>query len=176
MPLPTVKGVIPSEIWQRMKRAEKVLVEVPFSTTEKDGERPKIVSGIMDLVFKEKDSWVHSGNGGRLSGGSAKFFLAHSKHNILSPRIMPLILARYALPWEGTHGVPHWARVMENGRRLSKVTGAKAHVVELFAVFHDSQRFNEGFDDGHGRRGAELARELRGIVYEVADEDFDLLF
>ncbi len=54
----TVKGVISSEIWLRMKRAEKVLVEVPFSTTGKDGGKPKIVSGTMDLVFKEKDGWV----------------------------------------------------------------------------------------------------------------------
>ena len=55
------------------------------------------------------------------------------------------------------------------------MTGAKTHVVELFAVFHDSQRFNEGFDDGHGCRGAELARELRGTAYELEDEDFVLL-
>ena len=72
--------------------------------------------------------------------------------------------------------MPHWARVLENGRRLSEVTGAKIHVVELFSVFHDSQRVNEGFDDGHGRRGAKLARELCGIAYEFSDEDFDLLF
>jgi uncharacterized protein len=85
------------------------------------------------------------------------------------------VLGRYALPWEGIHGVPHWARVMENGRRLSKMTGAKPRVVELFAVFHDSQRINEGIDEDHGRRGAGLARELRGIAYDLADEDFDLL-
>ena len=71
--------------------------------------------------------------------------------------------------------MPHWARVLENGRRLSEVTGARSHVVNLFAVFHDSQRINEGYDDGHGRRGAELARELRGIAYELGDEDFNLL-
>jgi uncharacterized protein len=55
------------------------------------------------------------------------------------------------------------------------MTGAKIHVVELFAVFHDSQRINEGTDDGHGRRGAQLAKELRGIVYELEAEDFGLL-
>ena len=71
--------------------------------------------------------------------------------------------------------MPHWARVLENGRRLLKVTGARSDVVELFAIFHDSQRTNEGIDDGHGRRGAELARELRGVAYELGDEDFELL-
>jgi uncharacterized protein len=92
-----------------------------------------------------------------------------------SRELIRSILARYSLPWAGTHGVPHWARVLENGRRLSKMTGAKIHVVELFAVFHDSRRTNEGGDEGHGRRGAQLARELRGIAYELEAEDFGLL-
>ena len=85
------------------------------------------------------------------------------------------ILGRYALPWGGTHGVPHWARVLENGRRLAVMTGAKVRIVELFAVFHDSQRRNEGFDDDHGRRGAKLVRELRSIQYELDDRDLELL-
>ena len=54
----TVKGVISSEVWKRMKRAEKVMVEVPFSLAEKDGERPRIISGTIDLIFREKDGWV----------------------------------------------------------------------------------------------------------------------
>ena len=70
--------------------------------------------------------------------------------------------------------VPHWARVLENGRRLLEATGARRDIVELFAVFHDSQRINGGIDDGHGRRGAELAGNLRGVVYELDDEAFDL--
>ena len=28
------------------------------------------------------------------------------------------ILEDYSLPWHGTHGVGHWARVLENGLRL----------------------------------------------------------
>jgi uncharacterized protein len=94
---------------------------------------------------------------------------------MISQELIRSILGSYALPWDGIHGVSHWARVLENGRRLSEVTGAKTHVVDLIAVFHDSRRINEGIDDGHGRRGAEFARELRGVVYNLADEDFDLL-
>ena len=94
---------------------------------------------------------------------------------MISRELIRSILGRYTLPWEGTHGVPHWARVLENGRRLSKVTGARRDIVELFAVFHDSRRINEGIDSGHGRRGAELARELRGVVYDLDDEAFGLL-
>ena len=94
---------------------------------------------------------------------------------MISRNLIDSILDRYALPRNGIHGLPHWARVLENGRKLSQVTGAKTRVVELFAVFHDSLRINDGIDEGHGRRGAELARELRGIEYELADGDFDLL-
>ncbi len=72
------------------------------------------------------------------------------------------ILGRYALPQNGIHGLLHWARVLENGRTLSEMTGARRTVVELFAVFHDSQRINEGIDRDHGRRGAMSAAELRG--------------
>ena len=72
------------------------------------------------------------------------------------------ILEDYALPWGGTHGVGHWARVLENGLRVAEATAAKVEVVQLFAVFHDSRRINESIDGGHGLRGAELAAELRG--------------
>jgi uncharacterized protein len=84
------------------------------------------------------------------------------------------ILQDYALPLDGTHGVAHWARVFEIGSRLAEETGANAEVVRLFAVFHDSRRTNEGFDDGHGRRGAELAAEMRGRLFTLSSSDFDL--
>jgi len=94
---------------------------------------------------------------------------------MISHELISSILTRYTLPPGGVHGVPHWARVSDNGRRLAQVTGARAGVVELFAVFHDCQRVNEGIDDGHGRRGGELAWELRGTDYELSEEDFRLL-
>ena len=97
------------------------------------------------------------------------------KGSMITHELIRSILGRYTLPLEGIHGVPHWARVLENGRRLSETTGAKRDIVDLFAVFHDSRRINEGVDDGHGRRGAELARDLRGVVYELDDEAFGLL-
>ncbi len=97
------------------------------------------------------------------------------KKSVVSRDLVRSILNRYTLPWEGTHGVPHWARVLENGRRLSEITRARRDIVELFAVFHDSQRINEAIDDGHGRRGSELARDLRGVAYSLDDKAFDLL-
>ncbi len=90
--------------------------------------------------------------------------------------IVHAILEEYTLPWHGTHGVPHWARVLENGLRLAEATGANVDVVQLFAVFHDSQRVNEGTDFGHGQRGAEFAALLRGQVFDLPDADFKLLY
>jgi len=85
------------------------------------------------------------------------------------------ILEDYSLRSDGTHGVGHWARVLENGLRLAEATGAKVEVVQLFAVFHDSRRVSDGVDDDHGQRGADLAAELRGDLFNLADADFELL-
>ncbi len=95
---------------------------------------------------------------------------------MISQDLVRAILAQYALPWHGTHGVPHWARVFENARRLALRTGAKIEVLELFAVLHDSKRLNEGEDRDHGRRGAEFAATLRGSLLNLASKDFDLLY
>lgn len=95
---------------------------------------------------------------------------------MITPELMRAILDQYPLSLHGTHGISHWARVLENGQRLASITGANLMVVELFAVFHDSQRRNEHLDPGHGRRGAELAASLRSSYYELGDEDFALLY
>ena len=86
------------------------------------------------------------------------------------------ILKEYALPIDGDHGIAHWARVLENGLRLTESTSANINVVSLFAVFHDSCRVNECTDPRHGQRGAEYAAELRGLLYEVTDDEFKLLY
>ena len=67
-------------------------------------------------------------------------------------RIVQYVLREYALDAAGAHGVAHWARVLENGRRLSAATGADERVVTLFALFHNSRRVNEHRDPAHGRR------------------------
>jgi uncharacterized protein len=94
----------------------------------------------------------------------------------ISRGLIRRILSEYVLPVNGLHGVGHWARVLENGTRLAAVTGADLVVVQLFSVFHDSRRVNEGWDDGHGRRGAEFALKLRREFFELDDDRFDLLY
>ena len=86
------------------------------------------------------------------------------------------ILEDYALRGDGTHGVWHWARVLENGLRLADAMGAKIEVVQLFAILHDSRRVSDGVDDDHGRRGADLAAALRGGLFNLTDADFELLY
>jgi uncharacterized protein len=95
---------------------------------------------------------------------------------MISRGLLEMILRRYALSPGGIHGLTHWARVLENGRSLARRTGARVEVVELFAVFHDARRLNDGWDRRHGHRGAELAGEVRGDHFHLSDPDFDLLY
>jgi len=90
--------------------------------------------------------------------------------------LVRLVLAEYQLPWNGVHGLPHWARVLETGIRLAGETGADPEIVALFALFHDSRRENEGWDDGHGLRGAEFAASLRDTHIALDRYRFDLLY
>ena len=95
---------------------------------------------------------------------------------MITRQLIQAIRNQYRLPWNGIHGIAHWARVRENGLAIAaRLDGVNAQVVELFAVFHDAARSNEGTDDGHGRRGAELARVLRAL-FDLSDEEFVLLY
>ena len=94
---------------------------------------------------------------------------------MIQNRLIRAILAKYSLPRHGIHGLPHWARVLENGTRLAPLTGADMQVVELFAVLHDCRRANEGEDPGHGMRAAELARSLPETVLDLDDSRLELL-
>ena len=90
--------------------------------------------------------------------------------------VLAATLPEYALPVTGFHGVGHWARVLENGLRIADANGADREVVTLFASSHDARRVNDGHDPGHGRRGGELARTLRGTLVPLDDAQFELLF
>jgi uncharacterized protein len=95
--------------------------------------------------------------------------------HVIPVGLVRAVLDGYALPWNGVHGLPHWARVLETGLRLAAETGADREVVALFAIFHDSCRTSEGWDHGHGRRGAARAEALRGRAFELDDDRFALL-
>lgn len=90
--------------------------------------------------------------------------------------LLEAIHGQYALSWWGLHGITHWARVYESGLRLAPDTAADLEVVLLFTLFHDARRINEGWDRGHGRRGADFAASLRGNLIQLSDRQFDLLY
>jgi uncharacterized protein len=73
------------------------------------------------------------------------------------------------------HGPPHWRRVERNGLFIARRSGAVEQVVGLFAVFHDSRREHDGWDESHGARGAAFAASLRGVLFQLSDEHFELL-
>lgn len=75
-----------------------------------------------------------------------------------------MIIAQYRLNASGIHGVPHWGRVLENGRRLSAVNGADRAVIEMFAIFHDACRKSDAWDPDHGPRAATLAWRIRAQI------------
>jgi uncharacterized protein len=88
--------------------------------------------------------------------------------------LVRMILARSRLPAGSVHGIAHWARVLENARKIAPRTGADPRVLELFAVLHDSQRETDGYDEEHGPRAAAFARELRADI-GLDDQAFALL-
>jgi uncharacterized protein len=74
--------------------------------------------------------------------------------------LVRMVREGYRVRWEGIHGWSHWLRVREIGLRLAECTGADPTVVELFALFHDARRHNDGWDPGHGARGAVLVESV----------------
>jgi uncharacterized protein len=86
-----------------------------------------------------------------------------------------LVSAPFSNHVTALHGPDHWRRVERNGLLLATQTGAVLEVVRLFALFHDSRRMNDGHDPGHGARGADYAAKLRGNMFQLADDEFELL-
>jgi uncharacterized protein len=93
----------------------------------------------------------------------------------ITPDLIRAIFDQYSLPPDGIHGIPHWARVYDNGISLAERTGADCRVVALFAVFHDACRLNEDSDPEHGQRGANLATSFRGSFFDLSDDVFEKL-
>lgn len=89
--------------------------------------------------------------------------------------LWPLVAGQFHSPGYSVHGPDHWRRVERNALLLATRTGADIAVVRLFALFHDSRRENDGWDDGHGARGAEYAATLRATAFDLSDEQFALL-
>jgi uncharacterized protein len=95
--------------------------------------------------------------------------------NDVFDHLWQLVTTQFHTAGYSVHGPDHWRRVERNGLLLATRTGADIAVVRLFALFHDSRRENDGWDHGHGMRGAEYAATLRGSAYILSDDRFEIL-
>lgn len=77
-------------------------------------------------------------------------------------KIVEIAIRKSVLPIDGIHGIHHWNRVWENGKRISEITGANIHVVELFSFLHDCCRKSDNNDPEHGPRASKLVKGLVG--------------
>ena len=99
------------------------------------------------------------------------------QHAVLDlTRLWRHVESQFLLGPYSIHGPSHWRRVEGNGLMLARDgSGADVTIVRLFAVLHDSRRHDEGTDWGHGERGAELARLLRGKYFDLSDAELGTL-
>jgi uncharacterized protein len=96
-------------------------------------------------------------------------------HYIDFDRLWNRVTEQFACGADSVHGPSHWKRVEKNGILLATRSGANLAVVRLFSLFHDSKRINEFTDEGHGERGAEFAKWLRGELFELEDAELAAL-
>jgi len=84
------------------------------------------------------------------------------------PALLAHVLAQSPSAKSELHGSQHWKCVAWVGAQLAqKIPEADAAVVLLFGLLHDSMRQDDGFDEKHGSRAAEFARELNGSLLQL---------
>jgi len=95
----------------------------------------------------------------------------------LLPHLVRDLAAQFNLPLTSVHGPAHWMRVRANGLALADMNGANKTVVELFSIFHDSCRENDGSDPNHGPRAGALAEFYfyEEKMLECSEEELQLL-
>jgi uncharacterized protein len=90
-------------------------------------------------------------------------------------RIWEHVTCNFQCHRDSVHGPSHWRRVERNGLLIATRSRAVEDVVRLFAVFHDSRREHDGCDNKHGSRAAAYAKSLRGVLFDITEEHFELL-
>jgi uncharacterized protein len=90
-------------------------------------------------------------------------------------RLWIVVIEQFPMGIHSIHGPRHWKQVEKNGLLLAQETGADETIVTLFSIFHDCRRENEQRDDGHGIRGSELAKSMRGTYFDLPDDSFENL-
>lgn len=95
--------------------------------------------------------------------------------HLMKQRLIKRLSVVSEMFYSSLHGIDHWRRVERNGLHLSKFTQADTAIVSCFAYLHDCMRMSEGHDPEHGKRGAAYAKELRGDILTLDDEQLETL-
>lgn len=69
------------------------------------------------------------------------------------------------------HGHDHWQRVALHGAAVARSLGIDPLIPQIFALVHDSQRWDEGPDLNHGRRAAEFIASTRDDLFGFLSDD-----
>ncbi|HJV74793.1 MAG TPA: hypothetical protein VJ654_11270 [Noviherbaspirillum sp.] len=101
--------------------------------------------------------------------------MINTESSSITRELMRDIQEKLLLDKHSIHGPDHWSRVRKNGLLLCPHTGADTIVVELFAVIHDSQRWNDGRDLEHGPRAAAYARRVYKELFDCTVRQLELL-
>lgn len=95
--------------------------------------------------------------------------------NVDFDKLWETLTAHFYLGDWSLHGPNHWRNVELNALKMARQNDADEMVVRLFAVFHDAERRNEGYDPEHGKRAAAFARQLHGDVFAIDHNQLDRL-
>jgi uncharacterized protein len=90
-------------------------------------------------------------------------------------KLWAVVIEQFPMDIHSIHGPRHWKQVEKNGLLLAEETGVDGTIIKLFSIFHDSRRVTNNVDDGHGLRGADLARTLKGEYFDLSDDSFEIL-
>jgi len=69
------------------------------------------------------------------------------------------------------HGFDHWQRVGLHGCAVARSLGIDPLIPHIFALVHDSQRWDEGVDPNHGRRAADFIASTREDLFGFLSDD-----
>ncbi len=87
-------------------------------------------------------------------------YLNNDQTCLTKPLVQAVLKSFHMNPYHSIHGISHWMRVRYNGLLVAEYSAADPKIIELFSLFHDCCRQNDGIDPGHGRRGGLLAKDF----------------
>ena len=97
------------------------------------------------------------------------------KSEVLTQPFLDFLAEQFQLDPLGIHGIEHWLRVLITGRKIAQRISANLKVIELFALVHDSRRWNAMNDPLHGQRAAEFCENLNNRWFKAQEYDLRLL-